>query len=465
VTLGTPRDTLHILRPRNILIFLSTFGLLVGHRMGNPGLWAMGLGAAALGLFAAATAPFLLRRVDARRIHDPRAFQGDDVQTEVRLRTEAHLGAFLVDVLEYFPPAGPDRIRSLYSGVWGRGREVVVRYRRTCHRHRGIYVLGPLRIHSSDPLGLFDREALIPLFTTLQVYPQAPELMQFSLLDEGTRPHTGIETVRMPGQSEEFIGLRDYRRGDPPRRIHWPTSAHHGRLLVKDFQDERTTEVSIVLDLGRLGLTGLGDQSTGEYAIMCAAAIARQAFEKAHAFQLFAVGNEIGHVPVGRGMQHLLTILDRLTFLRVEGNRLFAEELAALRPFFRRGSTVVLVFSATTLDLEHLAPLLENLLEERIKVIVALIDDRTFPKLYREQEQTHLAAAKIEEAVTHLRLLGARVHVLRRHPRPEGGVRDGLSGEAAADVDDPRALDRTRKTPSENKPGAFRAKAGGDLRK
>ncbi len=101
-----------------------------------------------------------------------------------------------------------------------------------------------------------------------------------------------------------------------------------------------------------------------------------------------------------------------------------------MRPMFRRGSTVVLVFSATTLQLDVLAPLLENLSWEQIKVVVALIDDRTFIKLYREQERTHRAAARLEEAVTRLRLLGARVHVLRRDPRPEEAVRSGLAMES-----------------------------------
>jgi len=292
-------------------------------------------------------------------------------------------------------------------------------------------VIGPLRLRTADPLGLFERESLVPLFTTLQVYPQAPGLLDIPLLGEGTRPHTGIETVRMPGRSEEFIGLRDYRRGDPPRRIHWPSSARHRRLLVKEFQDERTTEVNIVVDLGRLGQSGLGDQSTGEYAIMCAAAVARQAFEKAHAFALFAVGARVDHVPAGRGARHLLTVLDRLTFLKPEGERDFAEEVAALRALFKRGSTTVLIFSASTLDIDRMAPVLETLLDEHVRMIVALIDDRTFPKLYRDQESARLKAAEIDEALMRLRLLGARVHLLRRDPRPDAAVRAGLSVEAA----------------------------------
>jgi uncharacterized protein (DUF58 family) len=430
MALGMPREPFHVLRPRNVLIFLSSFCLLVGLQTGNAGLWTLGVASAVFMLSGALSVPLLFRHVEVRRVHDARAFQGDELPVELRLRNDSPSGSFLVEIVETFPPASPEFIRSLFADRWGRGREVVIRYRKECHRHRGVYILGPARIVSSDPLGLFERETLIPVFTTLHVYPQAPELMTFDVLGEGTRPHTGVETVRHPGRSEEFVGLREYRHGDPPRRIHWPTSAHHGRLLVKEFQDERTTEVSIVLDLGRLGLTGLGEQTTAEYAIMCAASVARKAHEKSHAFQLFAIGKEITHVPVGGGLQQLLTVLDRLIFLKAEGGRNFAEETTRLRSWFRRGSTVILIFSATTLNLDRMAPLLEDLVWSRIRVIVILINDRTFPKLYREQEKQHLAAAALEEAVTQLRLLGARVHVVERHPEPGTGVREGLAIES-----------------------------------
>ena len=39
------------------------------------------------------------------------------------------------------------------------------------------------------------------------------------------------------GDSEEFVGLRDYRAGDPLRNIHWKSLAKSGKPVVKEYQE------------------------------------------------------------------------------------------------------------------------------------------------------------------------------------------------------------------------------------
>jgi uncharacterized protein (DUF58 family) len=50
------------------------------------------------------------------------------------------------------------------------------------------------------------------------------------------------------GQSEEFVSLREYRRGDPPRHIHWRSWAKAGKPIVKEFEDEFFVRHALVLD-------------------------------------------------------------------------------------------------------------------------------------------------------------------------------------------------------------------------
>ncbi len=433
MALGAGPEMFHLLRPRNTLAFVAAFCVFTGWRTGAAGLWALGLASGGILLLAFACALRWLRGIEGAREHPERAFQEEEVAVETRLRTRSLLPHFLLETRDTFAPGGARPVRALFPGVFRRGHGARVSYRETCVRHRGLYVIGPARAVASDPLGLFTREEPLELFTTLLVYPQAPGLRGLALLEEGVWAHVGVETVRREGQSEEFIGLGDYRAGDSPRRVHWPSSLRHGRLLVKRFQDERTTEVTICLDLGRLGLTGLGDQSTVEYGIRAAATLARQAFERGHATQLIAVGETVERVPPGSGLQHLLAVLDRLVFLKSGGERDFAEEIKRLRPVLRRGSTAALIFSAATLRLDALAPLIEDLRQQRVRALVILLDDRTFPKLYREQERLHAAGPGVEEAALRLRLLGARVHVLARHSHPAEAIRRGLGAEAAQD--------------------------------
>ena len=50
------------------------------------------------------------------------------------------------------------------------------------------------------------------------------------------------------GESEEFVSLRDYRRGDPMRHIHWKSWAKTGKPIVKEFQDEFFVRHALILD-------------------------------------------------------------------------------------------------------------------------------------------------------------------------------------------------------------------------
>ena len=50
------------------------------------------------------------------------------------------------------------------------------------------------------------------------------------------------------GDSEEFVALRDYRPGDPLKRIHWRTWARIGRPVVREYQDEFFVRHALVFD-------------------------------------------------------------------------------------------------------------------------------------------------------------------------------------------------------------------------
>jgi len=115
-------------------------------------------------------------------------------------------------------------------------------------------IIGPLRrgpvlaagwkLTTSDPLGLFsnrssstDRELalVLPRFTSLNRRVQVREL-EASV----AAPRTGSGT--------ELFGVREYRPGDPLRRIHWRSSARHGELIVREFEPPGIQMLGIVCD-------------------------------------------------------------------------------------------------------------------------------------------------------------------------------------------------------------------------
>jgi uncharacterized protein (DUF58 family) len=106
------------------------------------------------------------------------------------------------------------------------------------------------------------------------------------------------------GDSEEFLGLRDYRPGDPLQRIHWRSFARVGKPVVKEYQDEYVARYALVLDtFGHAGAEE-GAREAFEEAVAVAASFAWTIYTQECLLDLMFVGAEIHSYTAGRG--HLL---------------------------------------------------------------------------------------------------------------------------------------------------------------
>ena len=376
-----------ILSKRNILLFFSFFALYAGYLLGNRLLVCFGFALLFLFVFTFHAAHNFFRDFSAKRIHYGRTFENEKLRVRIQLCAQTSIPLYMMEVVDIFPAGDLYKIRALVPERIDRNSLVELEYQEVCTRKRGVYVLGPLKIVCSDPLGIHPKSSELDVLTDLLIYPQAPDLEYFQVLGDGTLAQVGMETLLKPGHSEEFTGLREYQEGDNPRRIHWPSSARHDRLLVKEFREDVITEVSLFLDMHRLALSGIGDVTSVEYIIKAAAAIARAAIEKCHWVQVFSLSKMKEHIPLGGGYQHLIAILDRLTFLRPRGEERLEEDLASYVPLLKPGSTVVLISCATNIHPETLVPLLRHILDRRIRISVVLVDDRSFLKLYKDQDE------------------------------------------------------------------------------
>ena len=59
----------------------------------------------------------------------------------------------------------------------------------------------------------------------------------------------GYHAYRRKGQGEEFFSLREYIRGDEPRKIYWKGSARRGELVSKEFTDEVVFKILVAIDI------------------------------------------------------------------------------------------------------------------------------------------------------------------------------------------------------------------------
>ncbi|WP_166804448.1 DUF58 domain-containing protein [Cryobacterium algoritolerans] len=119
-------------------------------------------------------------------------------------------------------------------------------------RHRGIYSSGPLRLERCDPFGLASSEWVVGEPLDLVVTPTAVPLPGVGLTGAGGDGDARERLWRLNRNSDELIA-REYRPGDPLRRVNWPATARHGEIMVRQEEHRSNPRARIVLDTALRG--------------------------------------------------------------------------------------------------------------------------------------------------------------------------------------------------------------------
>lgn len=122
------------------------------------------------------------------------------------------------------------------------------RYEYTLHSaDRGQYRIGPVTAEFTDPFGLSLQRHALDHGDTLTVTPAALQLPPTGLAGaRGTDGITATNTRANP--SDDDVMTREYRHGDPMRRVHWAATARHGGLMVRQEESVTTPEATIIMD-------------------------------------------------------------------------------------------------------------------------------------------------------------------------------------------------------------------------
>jgi len=120
---------------------------------------------------------------------------------------------------------------------------------------RGRYAFAAVRVWSGYPFGLAARRAWLTATDEIIVLPRLGRVRRGLLRRRlvTSAPVAAREarpSRRDPAAQTDFHSLRAFRSGDSPRWIHWRTSARRGELMVREFEDEHTDNLIVVLDLG-----------------------------------------------------------------------------------------------------------------------------------------------------------------------------------------------------------------------
>jgi uncharacterized protein (DUF58 family) len=180
---------------------------------------------------------------------------------------------------------------------------------------RGRYVLPPLGVGRTDPLGLLSTLRVAQPRQNVLCYPRFYALDELWLPSGRRYQPGGIPLASSLGDSTEFVGTREYREGDPLRRIHWRSWARRGKPVVKEYQEEYFSRVALVLDTHVPRRPRPAEQRAFEAAISVLASIADYMSRREEVVDVFAAGPDLYEVSAGRSLGYLDNVLDVLACL------------------------------------------------------------------------------------------------------------------------------------------------------
>ncbi|HEV3154787.1 MAG TPA: DUF58 domain-containing protein [Candidatus Baltobacteraceae bacterium] len=139
---------------------------------------------------------------------------------------------------------------------------------------RGREDLSTLYVWFEHPLGALRRRMRVQQRQEIRVYPDLSAVERYGTLHARNRLiEAGLRRMRLRGIGTEVESVREFETGDAFRAINWKATARRGRLLVSQYEVERSQNVMLLLDAGRLMTAQVGDQRKFDYAVTAALSV------------------------------------------------------------------------------------------------------------------------------------------------------------------------------------------------
>jgi len=326
-----------------------------------------------------------------RHARSLRASVGDIFEETFEISNPARLPRLFLEVNNEssLPQAAGSRLLTLI------GRKENRTYlARTWLTRRGSFPLGPTTLRSGDPFGFFTDKRTFPAADALLVLPMIVPLSDFPS-PPGMLP--GGKAIRRKAYevTPHASGVREYVNGDPLKRIHWPSTARRGKLMVKEFEQDPQAELWLFLD-AQAGIQAELEEetpqtwndwmfvrrpkvslpsSTIEYGACIAASLAHYFIEQRRAVGLVTNGPVYTVIPAERSERQETKVLETLAFVSGGGELSLASLVDLQAPQMPLGSSAVLVTPSTNDDVVLAVELLQR---RNLRPLVILLMAQSF---------------------------------------------------------------------------------------
>ena len=372
------RKTWRFLTARGRFFVLGGLAAVIGSMAaGQRDVMRIGLLLLILPVLAAILVSRARLRLSCERSVEPAQVQlGSPMRGQISIGQDGRLPAGILLLEDTVPRELGSRPRFLVDKAdlsWRR----VVEYP-MLGRVRGRFSTGPLRVRTTDPFGLVQLDRQFVATNEVMVTPRVVPLPAIRTAGGGgntgdARPHR----IGVVGQDDALV--REYRQGDDVRRIHWPSTAHWGELMVRREEQAWDPSASIVLDSRAGAHAGRGMNNSMEWAISAAASIALHFLDDGFSVEIYEADGPL-RITGSMGQHSSASaelVISRLTDLKARPNATLhyaAESAAADRP----GQLVVAILGRMNADD---ANSLLRIRRNRAQGLALLLDVDTFADL------------------------------------------------------------------------------------
>jgi uncharacterized protein (DUF58 family) len=223
----------------------------------------------------------------------------------------------------------------------------------------GFYRFENVAVTASDHLGLTTQTLTFAARAELEVRPRVLRLPRIPIRPRYAAAYAGLIPTRLGGAGLAFFGVREYHPGDSLRHINWHASARHPQTLFSnEFQQERATEVGVILDVRQRSYALLGVEAFFEHAVVTVASLAQTFLNDGNRVGLMLYGRRlVDWTLAGYGRPQHERIVHALTRAQLGETHAFDRLEYLPAHFFVPGSQIVFVSPLLKEDLETLVQL------------------------------------------------------------------------------------------------------------
>jgi uncharacterized protein (DUF58 family) len=160
---------------------------------------------------------------------------------------------------------------------------------------RGAYEFGVVNLFAETALGFVQRRFRAAAPASVPVYPSVIQMKHYEMLAfNRLNSQQGLRKIRRIGHSYEFEQIKNYVRGDDYRSLNWKATGRAAKLMVNQYEDERSQQVYCLIDKSRAMKMPFNGLSLLDYAINTSLAISNVALKKYDRAGLITFSDKIG---------------------------------------------------------------------------------------------------------------------------------------------------------------------------